>query len=542
MNFNQIIEKLEGKIRENNIKEDIEVLEEQLSKNAEELSKNEKFFNLPLNNIFSVISKVDFNLIEEYDKNIEIIRNIIKNIMNTHFEEKETILILQNLNLRTISFEDIFSLLELITNCPILVDFCNLYKERDKEVNFDYEYELQLKNQGIEKLKQEIKTLYQLFIPDTEKPKDYEPDIFKACKEGKLTSVQYLLEQENEDPYKTVETSNDELKIYENDTPIHIATQNGHILIILYLIEIQKVDKNIQGFGGKTALHYACENGHLPIVEYLISKGANIEAKDEYGDYVIHYASTGGHLPIVKYLIERQNVDKDIKGFLERTPLHYACKKGHFPIVEYLISKGANIEAEDEYGKTPLHFACENGHLQIVEYLISKGANIEAKDEHGDYVIHHASTCGNLSIVQYLIERQNVDKDIKGFLEKTPLHCACEINYLPMVEFLISKGANIEANDIYGETALHLACEEGHLQIVEYLISKGANIEAEENNKRTPLHCASFHGNPDIVEFLVSKKANKNAKTKDGKTPYDLACAYHGVNQSHIDEIRNVLK
>ena len=39
MNINEIVEKLEGKIKEKNKKEDIEVLEKQLSKNIEELSK-----------------------------------------------------------------------------------------------------------------------------------------------------------------------------------------------------------------------------------------------------------------------------------------------------------------------------------------------------------------------------------------------------------------------------------------------------------------------------------------------------------------------
>ena len=74
------------------------------------------------------------------------------------------------------------------------------------------------------------------FLPIIEKPTDYEPDIFKACKEGKLTSVQWLLEKENEDKIK---------KIDSNNTPIHIASQNGHLSIVQYLIEKQNVDKDI---------------------------------------------------------------------------------------------------------------------------------------------------------------------------------------------------------------------------------------------------------------------------------------------------------
>ena len=115
MDFNQVVKKLETEINEKNRSDFVEVYEKILSENIEEFSKYEDFFNLPLNNIFSVISKVDFNEIQE-DEIYEIIQNIIKNIINKHFEEKETILILQNLDLTTFlfSYEDIFLLLELI--------------------------------------------------------------------------------------------------------------------------------------------------------------------------------------------------------------------------------------------------------------------------------------------------------------------------------------------------------------------------------------------------------------------------------------------
>ena len=179
MKIQQIVQKLEEEIKGKKRKEAIEVLEEQLSENIEELSKIELFFNLPLNIIFSVISKVNFNL-EENDKTIEILQDIIKSLLKAHFEEKETILVLQNLNFTTISFlsyEEIFSFLELIINCPILVNFCNLYKERNQLPDKDFEYELQQKEKEIEKLKQEINENHissHEFPEIVEKPKDYE--------------------------------------------------------------------------------------------------------------------------------------------------------------------------------------------------------------------------------------------------------------------------------------------------------------------------------------------------------------------------------
>ena len=268
MNAKQIVKKLEKEIKGKNRKDAIEILEEQLIKNVEKLSKNENFFNLPLNNILSVISKVDFN---EIDEITEILHNIIKNIIKAHSKEKETILILQNLNITTISFshEEIFSILELITNCPILVKYCNLYKEQNKEVDIDYEYEIQQKDKEIEKLRQQMS---KKFMPITQKPIDYEPDIFVACQKGKLTSVRWLIEKEKEDKNKKIE-SNEDLEIFymyfeEGDTPIHIASRSGHLQIVEYLIERQNVDTDIKGWCEKTPLHYACQEGHLSIVDY----------------------------------------------------------------------------------------------------------------------------------------------------------------------------------------------------------------------------------------------------------------------------------
>ena len=40
------------------------------------------------------------------------------------------------------------------------------------------------------------------------------------------------------------------------------------------------------------------------------------------------------------------------------------------------------------------------------------------------------------------------------------------------------------------DTALHIACGEGYLSIVQYLIEKGANSEAENIEERTPFHFA----------------------------------------------------
>ena len=43
---------------------------------------------------------------------------------------------------------------------------------------------------------------------------------------------------------------------------------------------------------------------------------------------------------------------------------------------------------------------------------------------------------------------------------------------VPIVEFLIDNGVNIEEKTKNQYTSLHVACEDGHLSIVQYIIEK----------------------------------------------------------------------
>ena len=54
----------------------------------------------------------------------------------------------------------------------------------------------------------------------------------------------------------------------------------------------------------KTALHHASETGRTGIVELLLSKGADVRARDMYGETPLHYAVNSGNLEVVKLLVE----------------------------------------------------------------------------------------------------------------------------------------------------------------------------------------------------------------------------------------------
>ncbi|MDQ7839347.1 MAG: ankyrin repeat domain-containing protein [Thermodesulfobacteriota bacterium] len=251
-------------------------------------------------------------------------------------------------------------------------------------------------------------------------------------------------------------------------------------------------------------------------IKRWISKGADVNAKNEYGDTPLCIASSGGHKgskEIVELLISC-GAKVYVKGYWGGTPLHNAISNGNKEIVELLISNGADVNAKDKNGITPLSLASEKGHKEIIELLKAHGAF--------DGNIFTAIKECNLQAVKYFIQKNPSivkTKDNNGTFGWYPLHYASDVGHKEITELLISKGADVNAKDEDGNTPLHEAISKGHKEIVELLISKGADVNAEDEDGNTPLHEAIMMVDTEIVEILISKGADVNAKDEDGNTP-----------------------
>ena len=340
MEVNHILSNFVRELNNKKRDEKIEAYETTLSIHIEELVENNNFYKLPVDRIIKIINKSDFSDIEDEELKT-LLENIIKNSIEAHHNESETLLFLQIISQKTqsLSHEEILSFLSLFTDCPLLVQLCEYCNEQEKEVEVDNSYELGILQKEISRMKKE---LYSIKYPELkEKPTNYISDIAGACISGNLESVRWLLEKVNIDKYQRDRYGN---------TLIHIAIRYGHLHIVEYLIERQGIDKEIKGFNNQTPLHSACQFGRIPIIKYLLSIGANIEART----------------------IHRQ------------TPLHYSCYNENINVIELLLSNGANIEAKDNDDCTPLHYAYEREHRDVVNYLLSKGANPNAINNNGE--------------------------------------------------------------------------------------------------------------------------------------------------------------
>ncbi|PVD36367.1 hypothetical protein C0Q70_03349 [Pomacea canaliculata] len=131
-------------------------------------------------------------------------------------------------------------------------------------------------------------------------------------------------------------------------------------------------------------------------------------------------------------------------------------------------------------GSTPLFMAAFNGDLQIVEYLLKAGADADFFCVHGNF-FHAAVLSQNIDVIKKGFE---IDCDINhcNSFGNTPLILVSRIDLPEACELLVTRGADMNARDRFGETALlgsvYFGCEKN----ARILIQHGSAIDAVDDN------------------------------------------------------------
>lgn len=157
--------------------------------------------------------------------------------------------------------------------------------------------------------------------------------------------------------------------------------------------------------------------------------------------------------------------------------------------------------------------ACKEGNLEYFKTCIDECENIEDTE----YYMLMASEKGHKNIVEFLLKR-GVNIDAQDRQGETALMCASRYERKDIVKLLLDKGANIEARNNAGWTALMEASRFEHEDIVELLLDHGADTETVDQEGFTVLLYACRHEHKNIVELLLNRGANIEARNNNGDT------------------------
>jgi ankyrin repeat protein len=262
--------------------------------------------------------------------------------------------------------------------------------------------------------------------------------------------------------------------------------------------------------GGLTPLLYATREGCLECVKALVQGGANLDLQDPEGVTPLIMAVSNMHFDTAAYLIKAgANVDKwDLWG---RSPLYCAVDVNTLPhggradrpsldettnlhVIEMLLEAGANpnlqlkllppyrnigadrgVDSMLTIGATPLLRAAKALDAPAIAVLLMHGANPNLPNMRGTTPVMAAAGLGS------------VDADTRGVYttEDTPQRS------VDSLKLLLEAGGEINAKDnIRGQTPLHGAAFWGWNAAVQYLVDRGADLNAKDNQGKTPVDSA----------------------------------------------------
>lgn len=216
------------------------------------------------------------------------------------------------------------------------------------------------------------------------------------------------------------------VNIPENDglgtTPLMIAAERGDPVLLGYLMEFG-ANPNAKRADGMTALLFAVKENHTnfarflvdlgaevnvpdnqwtplmwamfrkndELVEFFLAKGANPNARVQYGFTALHFAASVLNNDKFIRLLLKNGAFVDSRADDGQTALMRAVFSKRNSAARFLIEQGADVNARDNEGYTPLMYAvmsypsgnAEAGNAEAVKLLLANGADVHARANDG---------------------------------------------------------------------------------------------------------------------------------------------------------------
>ncbi|KIL54578.1 hypothetical protein M378DRAFT_18753, partial [Amanita muscaria Koide BX008] len=189
------------------------------------------------------------------------------------------------------------------------------------------------------------------------------------------------------------------------------------------------------------------------------------------------------------------------------TPLEHAVGSGLLETVKWLCNSKHNMG--DSCAKALL-LSVYGCNTDIARVLVMHGADVNIKMGGVTY-LYEASRKGAKEMVELLLDK-GADVNAQGGFYGNALQAASNEGANNIVKVLLDKGADVNAQGGFYGNALQAASDIGSKDIVKLLLDEGADVNAQGGEYGNSLQAASSKGVKDIVELLLEKGADVNVQ------------------------------
>ncbi|XP_031629054.1 uncharacterized protein LOC116344597 [Contarinia nasturtii] len=364
---------------------------------------------------------------------------------------------------------------------------------------------------------------------------DKNSEITKLLKEGANTIIRIInkhmpahADQTNDDEHSTeatTETSTESLieRININAlnhigyTKLMEAVSHGEGDIVNMLLELGAKPNIQQPVSGTGALALAAQYGFEDIVENLIKHNADVNIVDNNGDDSLYLALKNGFYSIAATLVEHGANLSQYKELSKSTVL--GCVAAKVDLKFRLVLAKNDIHFDD--WKNGLEMAIKQGDAKTTELIINE-CPVDLSKIKKPYPLHLAASGGFEDVIEVLLNN-GADINAEDNYGNQPLFWAAYSGRDSIAKQLLNHGAKINTRNKNGFTPLHLACHEGKTKVVEVLLENGADINATSNKGDTPIMWAAYFNHLDIVQILIKNHANVYLNNNAGTTAREFA-------------------